>query len=313
MDFSPLYAFLSAAGGAPILRIQTILQTQDVIMPLKHGKQMKGAIDCFNRIRKEEGFRYLWRGTVPLIAINLLRQVSTIFRYFSSEKTVTTTITTTEPEQNNQTGENNPNEESSKGFNFSYEVKQEGSIFSETDPNKNILAGPGLPLAAFILACGLVIHPFEVIRTRLSADFGPRVTKSYTGVFNAGKSLVKAGGIASLYRGYLPLITVSLLQENVFKYYINPHDKKNPVNIAMRFAAEMVAYPLVVIANRTMMVTGNPLCRYKGLTDCVQRTYKDLGMKGFYQGFQITMFLYGLEAVALGLEELAKQMDKKDK
>jgi len=284
------FSALGAFAVAPILRIQTILQTQDLIPSLRGGRNMKGAIDCFQRIRKEEGARYLWRGTVPLLCIKLLHGLFEFMRVADYKETITEIDESTE-----KAGENAEHKKT---------VVTEIELFNQTDPNENPLAGPGVPLSVFVLFAGLFIHPFEVLRTRLAADYGAKPVRQYTGVFNAANSLVKAGGIKALYRGYIPLITFSIIEENTNNFTSAEYNEDLPIK---QFTRDLLLFPLIVVSNRLIMQTGNPFGKYKGVVDCVQSTYKEFGIRGFYRGFQINFALYALSAstylIAEGLKK----------
>jgi len=290
------FSLLGAFVVAPMLRIQTILQTQDLIPSLRGGRNMKGVVDCFQRIRKEEGMRFLWRGTLPLMCVKLLHGVFEFVRVADYREI------TTEIDEGGQTdnidGAKNQSDETKKT------VVTEIEIFNQTDPTENPLAGPGVPLSVFVLLSGLFIHPFEVLRTRLSADYGVKPVRQYSGVLNAASSLVKAGGLKSLYKGYLPLITYTIIEENTNNWTNQEINEDLPIK---QFTRDLLLFPLIVISNRLMMQTGNPFAKFKGLGDCIQSTYKEFGIKGFFRGFQINFTLYALTASTYLLAEALKK------
>ena len=56
---------------APFDRVKLLLQTQAVNEKLV-GKNYKGIVDAFKRIRKEEGRRAFWRGGVPMVLKSII-------------------------------------------------------------------------------------------------------------------------------------------------------------------------------------------------------------------------------------------------
>jgi len=168
---------------------------------------------------------------------------------------------------------------------------------NDDEEEENPLSYPGLPLSIFILAWNTLIHPLEVLRVRVATDFGDKTKRRYRGMFNAAGSLVKNGGIRSLYKGYLPLTTFALVQHNMFGL-IADKGQKTPFDIGVWFLSDIILYPLMVVGRRMMMTPDNPVGRYNTMMECFRGTYQQFGMKGFYKGFQITMLYYG---VALGL------------
>lgn len=260
---------------------------------------MKGVVDCFQRIRKEEGMRFLWRGTLPLICVKLLHGVSEFVRV-ADYREITTEV---DDEQYTNIDGASPSDQTKKT------VVTEIEIFNQTDPNENPLAGPGVPLSVFVLLAGLFIHPFEVLRTKLSADYGVKPVRQYSGVFNAANSLVKAGGLKSLYKGYLPLITYSIIEENTNDWTNKEANEDLPIK---QFTRDFLLFPLIVISNRLMMQTGNPFAKFKGLGDCIQSTYKEFGVRGFFRGFQINFTLYALTASTYLLAEALKAYSGED-
>ena len=297
IDFSPVKPFLATIFGAPLLRIQTILQTQDVVPTLKYGKQMKGVINCIIRIKREEGFRFLWRGAVPAFGLAYLQQVSGIMT--KKDNVTDKSLIATKIEENGINKENI--DKSLSNENISNHPEHKNSSFAKDF----------IPIAISLAAFNLVAYPLEVIRTRLSADFGPKGLRTYKKVFQTGKSLVKAGGTQTLYNGFLPLTMNLILRETLVNYFV-PQLDENPINIASRFGVEIVLYPLVVIANRMMMISGASLAKYQNLKECVLKTKNDLGLKGFYNGFQIYLFLYGFAFVVAMVNQVAKEKKKEE-
>lgn len=277
MDFGSLIrGSAESVFLAPISRIQILLQTQDVIPSLKHGKPISGVIECVSRIKREEGFRNLWRGAAPLIFVELIKQVAQTIQS-GRYKEIISELT----------------EESKPGLNsFEYKMEYKKTVTTkQLDPSENPLAAPGIPLVAFNLASALVVYPFMVLRTRIGADYGR--ARQYPGIVQAGKNLVNSGGVQALYKGFTPFLAFTLLNEIVFRHYIvNNYDANT--SFMLRFANDLALFPLIVLSNRLMMIPGNPSIKYKGLVECCQKTFREFGVRGFYQGFQINAFIFGI-------------------
>jgi len=283
MDFGTIVRGTSEAILlAPISRIQILLQTQDVIPTLKHGKPMNGVIDCFSRIKNEEGFRSLWRGAAPLIFVEVIKQaaqtiVSGRYKEIISELT-----------EQQKPNPQNPN----KFDSVSVEYKKTITV-KQLDPSQNPLAAPGIPLVAFNLASAMIVYPFMVLRTRIGADYGRRSQRQYPGMIQATKNLINAGGVQALYKGFTPFLVFTLLNDIVYKHYVAGKENVN-TSFILHFANDLALFPLIVLSNRLMMQTGNPSIKYKGFIECCQKTFRDFGVKGFYQGFQINAFIFGI-------------------
>ena len=267
---------------APISRIQILLQTQDVIPTLKHGKSMNGVLDCFSRIKNEEGFRALWRGAAPLIFIEIIKNVAQTIQS-GRYKEIYSELT-----EQRKPNPNNPNNRDL----VSVEYKKTVTV-KQLDPSENPLAAPGIPLVAFNLASAMIVYPFMVLRTRIGADYGRRSQRQYPNMFQATKNLVNAGGIQALYKGFTPFLVFTLLNDIVYKHYVASQGNVN-TSFLLHFVNDLALFPLIVLSNRLMMQTGNPSIKYKGLVECCQKTFKEFGVKGFYQGFQINAFIFGV-------------------
>lgn len=304
--------------GTPFFRIQSILQTQDMIPNLKF-KPTKGVFDTIRRIAKDEGARSFYRSGLPYLIYAFARNFfeaacvpyTEHYRIEFEEEIVDPDSSET-PDFNgeNKFGlgeEQKPSSTSNmfspQGFNeLEKKFKQENVDNIEItefidDGEPNPLAFPGLLLSIFIVAWNVLIHPLEVLRVRTATDFGDSTKRKYTSMFSAGKQLVQSGGIRALYRGYLPLTTFALVQHNMFGMFADKK-QRTPFDIGVWFLSDVVLYPLMTVGRRMMMLPDNPVGRYPTMMDCVRGTYQQFGGRGFYKGFQITMMYYG---VAFGL------------
>jgi len=311
---SPWFSLLF---GTPFLRVQTILQTQDLIPTLKFNP-VKGALDCFRRIKKQEGVRFFWRSGIPYF-------LHSSARYFFDAATSPFALFEVEIEEEEIKNKSTSLDATDNNGVVSAEngIPKEATQETESiqDPNKiksnvtkkfivegvdeeNILAYSGLPLSSFILVWNLLIHPIEVLRVRLATDFLGKDGRQYKGMFNAGKKLINSDGIRALYKGFVPLTSLMLIQQNLF-YFILSRQQEYHISAALGIAVETLLYPLILVSSRMMMWPDNPLGKYRNMRECFQGTYKEFGIKGFYKGFQVTLFL---NAVAI-LLDLTPEID----
>ena len=296
--------FTATLIGAPIQRIQVLLQTQDLIQYIKPGKGFKGAIDCFKRIRKEEHTKYLWRGGAAYLLSNLSYQIYDVLRAVEDDEEEIEIIK--KEYRDEATGETRV-EVNQRTINPRTPLEGESSksIFESS-----IISQRGAYQLALTVVWGFLVHPLEVLYVRMACDYGPRPSKSFAGMTNTIQTLFRAGGMKALYRGYVPYVLNSIASQNIASSYINL-GKETYQDTAIKFACDTAMYPFLVVSSRMMMETANPLAKFNGMIDCFQSTYKDFGIKGFFKGYQINLFLYGLHAFLTASEEVAKYYDKK--
>ncbi|RZJ97850.1 MAG: hypothetical protein EOO46_25280, partial [Flavobacterium sp.] len=300
--------WLAWALGTPFFRIQAILQTQDMIPNLKF-KPTKGFFDTLKRIPKEEGARSFYRGGLPYLiyasARNFYEEVCRPFSEnyeFEIEEEIVPfeSIDGVDLKEEKKFGLGEEQGSSSRDMfspqGFGELEKQEqmerlqkekavkieeivSELIDESEPNP--IAFPGLPLSIFIVAFNALIHPLEVLRVRVATDFGDITKRKYTGMLNAGKNLVKSGGIRALYRGYLPLTSFALIQQNIFGI-VASKQQTTPFDIGVWFLSDLVLYPMMVVGRRMMMLPDNPVGRYPTMMECIRETYQQFGGRGFY-------------------------------
>jgi len=297
-------SLLTTLVYGPLYRIKTILQTQDMIPAIKSSaRPIKGAIHCIKRIYKEEGARSFWRGSIPLFFTILYDE---IFQIAQNETLDEIELEVEQKKVPRDQAFSNIDTNETKTIEFASESKnneEEVEVLTVKKINEthedNVLTYPGTGLSVFLVLWRILIHPVEVLRVRMSSDFGTKVSRQYTGLFHALKSLYKAEGIKAMYRGYLPLTLYVILEKNSL-VYMERREPDRSLNVLNLIFAEAVIYPLSVVSSRMMMITGNPFVKYQGLMHCVKATYNEFGIRGFYKGFQISLFFYAV-MVALNI------------
>jgi len=185
-------AVISKTASAPIERVKLMIQNQDEMV--KAGRLEKpytGPIDCFNRVVKEEGFRYLWRGNVA----NCIRYFPTQALNFMFKETI------------KQTFKANKND--------SY-----GVLFG-----KNVASGG----AAGALSL-LFVYSLDYARTRLANDAKVSKKGSgerqFNGLFDVYRKTIQSDGVAGLYRGFV----ISCVGIVVYRgFYFGLYDTVRPL------------------------------------------------------------------------------------
>lgn len=269
-----------AMVAAPFVRIQTLLQTQDMIPTLKFSKPIKGVLDCFSRVSREEGKRGFWRAFMPTLLLSyseeILKSIRTgqsskygieADRYLFGENGIFTKINDT--------------------------LRSKGILRNENRTDSNPFMRPGLELSIFAFLSQMILHPLFVLQVRMGADFGNSKLRKYSGFFSTMKGLASRGGITAFYRGFLPFSLYTVLQKNYYAEFFREESVQH-MDIAKMFACETLIYPLYLLSCRLMMTPDNTAAKYKGLIHCAKGTFREFGLKGFYRGFSIEAALFGM-------------------
>lgn len=168
----------------PFLRVQILLQTQDLIPTFKNSSPLKGFLDTYRRILTTESRLHLWKGGLSYM---VLSTGNLFFRFrFISEI---------------------------KGVDDSQKEGLLGYLMVKPDPIKS----------AAIMAWSLLFHPFEVVRVRMSChNFGVNNPgfESHSAVL---KPLLQTQGVRALYRGYFPLTAYMIIQQDIFEFMDDPN------------------------------------------------------------------------------------------
>ena len=119
---------------APIERVKLIIQTQDANPSIKSGEvpRYKGIVDCFQRVRAEQGILSFWRGNLT----NLIRYFPTQAFNFAFKDTIKEMF---------------PN----------YDPQKQFLSFLATNVASGGIAGAGSLL---------FVYPLDYARTRLASD-----------------------------------------------------------------------------------------------------------------------------------------------
>jgi len=236
-----------------------MIQNQDEMV--KAGRLEKpytGPIDCFNRVVKEEGFRYLWRGNVA----NCIRYFPTQALNFMFKETI------------KQTFKANKND--------SY-----GVLFG-----KNVASGG----AAGALSL-LFVYSLDYARTRLANDAKVSKKGSgerqFNGLFDVYRKTIQSDGVAGLYRGFV----ISCVGIVVYRgFYFGLYDTVRPlvdpnggfwvsfsIGYAVTVTAGLASYPIDTIRRRMMMTSGQAV-KYKGSIDCFLQIMRNEGFMSLMKG-----------------------------
>eukprot|EP00826_Nyctotherus_ovalis_P044317 TRINITY_DN4779_c0_g2_i2.p1 TRINITY_DN4779_c0_g2~~TRINITY_DN4779_c0_g2_i2.p1 ORF type:complete len:305 (+),score=57.60 TRINITY_DN4779_c0_g2_i2:123-1037(+) len=152
-----------------------------------------------------------------------------------------------------------------------------------------------LSLAAGGLGEVLVV-PFDVIYVRFQADYElPKHLRSgYKGVFNAFKRIVAEEGPLSLWKGTVPSILKCMLINfgMLTPYYeckerLNKYLGMTKANYLISAAiaglgASIITLPVDNIKVKLQKMRNTK--EYRGMLDCIIKTYRNEGMKGFWSG-----------------------------
>jgi len=263
-------AVISKTASAPIERVKLMIQNQDEMIKAGRLQQRyKGPIDCFNRVIKEEGFRYLWRGNVanciryfPTQALNFMfkERIKLIFKI---------------------------NKNDSYGAQF----------------GKNVFSGG----AAGALSL-LFVYSLDYARTRLANDAKVSKKKGdkggaaaasaagerqFNGLFDVYRKTIQSDGIVGLYRGFV----ISCVGIVVYRgFYFGLYDTVKPligsgsnffvslvIGYGVTVTAGLLSYPVDTIRRRMMMTSGEAV-KYKGSIDCAVQIVKNEGFMSLMKG-----------------------------
>ena len=144
--------------------------------------------------------------------------------------------------------------------------------------------------------------PTDVVKVRLQAD-GRLILQGqpprYTGMLDAFRRIPAEEGFVTFYRGLSPSLgraaimygtsaaTYDEFKSSVLVGYLGMHRGALPTHlcasIASGFVAALVSTPFDVVKTRLMDASGPST--YKGPIDCILKTWKLEGVRGFFKGF----------------------------
>jgi len=261
---------ISKTVMAPIERVKLLMQTQESNAKIISGevKRFTGIVDCFSRVRSEQGIIAFWRGNL----VNCLRYA---------------------PQQGSALAFNDflnklfPNYSATTDFWKGFGVK---------------LASGGLAGAVANTIC----YPFDFARTRLASDVNAGKGQ-FKGIGDCIATTYKNQGLTGLYTGWTVTVMGAFVyragQLGCFKQIqdLNPYqkDKGSLGAISSFFAVTMARtvvmpfnYPFDTVRRRMMLESEKPKETriYKGSFDCFLQVLKKEGTKGMYKGMVPELF-----------------------
>jgi solute carrier family 25 (adenine nucleotide translocator) protein 4/5/6/31 len=271
-DFLVSFALGGVSGAvaktctAPIERVKLIIQTQDANPRIQSGEveRYKGIVDCFRRVRAEQGFASFWRGNFT----NIIRYFPTqAFNFAFKDK-----IKTLFPKANPKT--------------------EFGKFFAIN------MASGGLAGAGSLM----LVYPLDYARTRLASDVGTgkRDFKGLGDCLWKTATTTKKGPLA-LYNGFGVSVVGIIPYRGVYFGVFDTMKEKNPwkksSNLALilsTFAcaqtsailAGYASYPFDTVRRRLQMQSEKPreLWKYNNTMDCFSKILKNEGATAFFKG-----------------------------
>lgn len=141
----------------------------------------------------------------------------------------------------------------------------------------------------------VVTNPIWLIKTRLQLQV-EATEQSYKGALHAVRTIIKQDGFLGLYRGMVPALLLTshgAIQFAVYerlKQLCDQHglsaDSRHyfVMGAASKGAATLVSYPFQVVKSRLQQRFDATRVPYDGVVDCVRRTFRLEGVRGFYKG-----------------------------
>jgi solute carrier family 25 (adenine nucleotide translocator) protein 4/5/6/31 len=250
---------------APIERVKLIIQTQDSNPRIRSGEvpRYTGIMNCFTRVRAEQGFAAFWRGNFT----NVIRYFPTQAFNFAFKDTI-------------------------KNFFPRYDSKTDFSMFFLTNMASGGLAGAGS-------LC--IVYPLDYARTRLASDVGSG-QKTFNGLGDCLIKTAKGpSGFFGLYNGFGVSVAGIIPYRGVyFGMYdslsdFNPYKKERTffalvtkfcIAQATAITAGYASYPFDTVRRRLQMQSELPKDQwlYKGTMDCFTKVMKEEGVTAMFKG-----------------------------
>jgi len=250
---------------APIERVKLLIQTQDANPRIRSGEvpRYTGIINCFVRVRAEQGFLAFWRGNF-----------TNVLRYFPTQAF------------------NFAFKDSIKKLFPRYDSKKEFGKFFLVQMASGGLAGAGS-------LC--IVYPLDYARTRLASDVGSG-KRDFKGLADCLiKTSRGPKGPLALYNGFGVSVAGIIPYRGVYFGMYDSLREKNPwkkdmgpVGIISKFAVAQVtaitagyaSYPFDTVRRRLQMQSEKPKEQwvYKGTFDCFSKVWRDEGMRALFKG-----------------------------
>jgi len=261
---------ISKTVMAPVERVKLLMQTQDSNPDVISGKvqRYKSIVDCFTRVKAEQGFWAFWRGNL----VNCLRYA---------------------PQQGSALAFNDL-------LNKLFPIYNSKTDFWKSVGSK--LASGGLAGALANTIC----YPFDFARTRLASDL-KKGQGQFKGIWDCIWTTLKNQGITGLYTGWTVTVLGAFVyragQLGLFKQIqdLNPYQAdKGTIGAVSSFVAVTTArtvimpfnYPFDTVRRRMMLESEKPIASrvYKGAIDCFFQVLKKEGLRGMYKGMVPELF-----------------------
>uniref|UniRef100_A0A7E4VWB1 Mitochondrial folate transporter/carrier n=1 Tax=Panagrellus redivivus TaxID=6233 RepID=A0A7E4VWB1_PANRE len=148
------------------------------------------------------------------------------------------------------------------------------------------------------LVSTLVCHPMDLLKIRYSVNDNSKLRPQYSSYLDATRKIFRAEGIRGLYQGLSPNLLASPIAWGLFFQgynLIRPHF--NFLDFSPSFqnlTVGCVAGGSVLAIISPLFVAKTRLClqyetdgpkKYRGLTHCLAKIYRDEGVRGWYKGF----------------------------
>jgi len=250
---------------APIERVKLIIQTQDANPLIRSGqvKPYTGIVNCFTRVRAEQGFLAFWRGNF-----------TNVIRYFPTQAF------------------NFAFKDSIKKVFPRYDPKTQFGVFFLVQMASGGLAGAGS-------LC--LVYPLDYARTRLASDVGSG-KRDFKGLGDClVKTARGPSGFMGLYNGFGVSVAGIIPYRGVYFGLYDSLREKNPwkrdlgvAGILSKFAvaqttaiaAGYASYPFDTVRRRLQMQSEKPKDQwlYSGSFDCLTKILKEEGSKALFKG-----------------------------
>lgn len=180
----------------------------------------------------------------------------------------------------------------------------------------------------------LILHPLDLVKVRFQVNEGLNIAQrpQYTGLINAISSIVKQHGVRGLYQGVTPNVWGAGASWGLYFLFYNAMKSRwrngdsevvLAAQVHMALAAQSglmtlaLTNPLWVAKTRLCLqydqtasaktFSKSDLKHYRGLVDCLHKTYKSEGFRGLYKGFVPGIFGVSHGALQfMAYEELKK-------
>jgi solute carrier family 25 2-oxodicarboxylate transporter 21 len=147
------------------------------------------------------------------------------------------------------------------------------------------------------LAEGVTVQPFDMVKTRFQLN-----EKANLGVLQTMRNIYIEGGVARFYRGMTAeLVGMVPKSSGMYATYemvyrkleSDPQYGNTSITAGIAGLASGVPEALIVTPTQVIKVrlqAKEHLGRYKGPIDCIQQTFRNDGLAGFYTGIGPTLF-----------------------